>query len=130
MITVGNLKEYNKKKYRGKKIYVGRANRYLGKHITQSYVKASEKSIFGNPFTLRFNTRDEAIDKYEAYFVDRIKEDEEFRDEFIKLCKIAQKEDVILMCYCAPLRCHADVIKKYMEMTLENWSKGEIKCQG
>lgn len=67
-------------------------------------------SPFGNPYVIgRDGTRDEVIEKYKAYFLDRIENDESFRRQVESLkCKV-------LGCHCKPKRCHGDIIKDYLE---------------
>ena len=68
-------------------VYVGRPTRY------------------GNPFIIGVDgTRDEVVEMYEVYAR------EEFtREELLKL------RGLDLVCWCAPLRCHADVLVKLVE---------------
>ena len=64
---------------------------------------------FGNPFRLIADgTRDEVVDKYRAWFADRIR-DPVFRHQVEGL-----RNATALVCFCAPLRCHADVIVEYL----------------
>lgn len=61
-------------------------------------------SIFGNPFIIdRDGTRDEVIEKYEAYA--------RATPYLLKAIK-SLPEDAILGCYCSPNKCHGDVIIK------------------
>lgn len=84
-------------------------------------------TILGNPFThlppgkstqaqFFVETRDEAIDKYEEYFKEKIAaRDYSFLTELRRLYKMAKKGDVNLVCYCYPSRCHGEIIKKFIE---------------
>jgi len=86
-------------------------------------------SILGNPYThikdkqtkalFIVKTRDEAIDRYEAYFDRMYKGNAPFKyiiDEIYE--KYKNGEDVYLECYCKPERCHCDVIKEKLEKRL------------
>ena len=82
-------------------------------------VYVGRPSIFGNPFEIgKDGTRSEVIEKYEAYFVERFEKDNLFKAEFFKLVELARGSDLTLACWCCPQRCHAEVIKKYIEIEL------------
>lgn len=67
-------------------------------------------SLFGNPFRItETDTRRMVIANYEAYFLGKIKDDEWFRKQVVAL------RGKRLGCYCAPLRCHGDVIVKWLK---------------
>lgn len=59
---------------------------------------------FGNPFSINYtNTRDEVCDKFERWVVTQ--------PELILLAKrVLKGRD--LVCWCAPLRCHAETWKR------------------
>lgn len=58
-------------------------------------------SLFGNPYSLDDYSREEAIEKYEAYA----------RNNPRLLQAIKElSQDEILGCWCMPLRCHGEVI--------------------
>ena len=79
-------KVLNKKELRGpvaNSVYVGRP------------------SIWGNPFVIgKDGTRDEVIAKYESWLMQQ-------PALLAKLDRLAGKR---LICWCAPARCHADVL--------------------
>ena len=68
-------------------------------------------SIWGNPYShkidtiaeFRVETRDEAIAKFEAYFL--------ARPDLIQLAKRVLRGKV-LGCWCKPLACHGDVLAR------------------
>ncbi len=63
-------------------------------------------SVFGNPYTLALFSREEAIQKYEAY----VRADQALMKEIEAL-----PADAILGCWCKPQACHGDVILKIWE---------------
>lgn len=86
-------------------------------------------SILSNPFThikdkktlamFAVKTRDEAIDRYDAYFDRMYKGNAPFKfiiDEIYE--KYKNGEDIYLECYCKPERCHCDIIKEKLEKRL------------
>ncbi len=58
-------------------------------------------SKWGNPYIIgKDGNRDEVIDKYRLY-LDRSPH---------LLCAIGELKDRSLVCYCAPKRCHGDIL--------------------
>ena len=86
-------------------------------------------SILGNPYTdkpldktlaiYHVNTREEAIARYDSYFDMMYKGNKEYR-EMIDMLYLLYKngETIYLGCYCKPLPCHGDIIKKKLEQRL------------
>ena len=103
---------YNKYKFKGEGIYIGRP------------------SCLGNPFShlektkaeYKVSNRDEAVDLYEEWLRDQLKvKDGEVRKEMFRLYNKWQSDGKLhLICWCSPKRCHGDVIKKLM---LERYKK-------
>lgn len=86
-------------------------------------------SILGNPYThikdkstlasYVVRTRDEAIELYDHYFDVMYSGNIEYKkliDEIYE--KYKNGIDVYLECYCAPLRCHGDIIKEKLQKRL------------
>jgi Domain of unknown function (DUF4326) len=98
----------NKKAYKGVGVYIGRP------------------SVLGNPFThlkgktlAKFTvaTREESVRKYEEYFREKLFTDNTFKKEIESLKKeYLAGNDIHLICWCSPLSCHGDIIKKYLEV--------------
>ena len=77
-------------------VYIGRAGR-------------GQDGYFGNPFMLSAGqSRGSSLDKYRAYFYDRLKKDHEFRN------RINGLRGKTLGCFCKPYPCHGDVIAEYL----------------
>ena len=97
------IKVVNKKTYRGiDAVYVGRG------------------SALGNPFShlssskaqFRVATRDEAVDSYGPWLKAAIENDELVRKTFENLVGFYRDYGTLtLACWCAPKRCHAEVIR-------------------
>jgi hypothetical protein len=74
-------------------------------------------SIWGNPFSHKTGTlaqfivssREESISKYYEYFLNKVKNDEEFRNKTLAL------KGKVLGCFCKPLPCHGDIIVQFLE---------------
>ena len=88
-------------------------------------------SAVGNPYShtpysklAKFivSSRDEAIESYEKYMLDKIEsDDEEFMgaiDEMLEIYKDFGKLN--LCCWCKPKRCHGDYIKSYLDKRISN----------
>lgn len=62
-------------------------------------------------------SRREAVAEYEKSFYQKVKKKGAFRDEVIRIFRLAKKQDVYLMCCCKPMLCHGDIIYRFlMEM--------------
>ena len=91
--------------------YIGRGSA-LGNpytHITDKKTKAIYKAV----------DRDDAIEKYSHYFDLMYGSNLAFTnmvDAIYEMYKSGM--DVYLECYCAPLRCHGDIIKEKLEARL------------
>ena len=94
MIVINKKSAHNFKDY--EQIYIGRG------------------SIFGNPFRISENTsRKACIEKYKQYFRNRFKEDIKFKTAVLSL--VENHHDKALVCFCKPLPCHGDFIKRVVE---------------
>ena len=93
MITVGN------KHHGAKGIYVGRP------------------SPLGNPFAMQGEaTRAHAIRDYEAWLAEQLLDPcSPASIELHRLAALARKQDICLVCFCAPKACHANIIKRTIE---------------
>ena len=77
-------------------VYIGRAGR-------------GEDGYFGNPFSMRNGTsREDAVQKFQKCFIDRIEKDTEFTRRVLAL------KGKRLGCFCKPKACHGDVIADWL----------------
>ena len=71
--------------------------------IPPDAVYVGRPSDWGNPFLIgRDGTRDQVVDKYEIWLLNS--------SHILKIEELRGKD---LVCYCAPDRCHADVLLKH-----------------
>jgi hypothetical protein len=73
------------------------------------FVPVDRRTIFGNPFKIpRDGTREEVVEKYREWFMDRIAVDPGFRRAVMELrgCRLG--------CWCKPELCHGDVIAEWL----------------
>lgn len=92
-----------------------------GEKETAFYV--GRGSPLGNPFKVKPHgphERGETIPLYEQHLRERISAgDPNVRAELNRIYQHAREHDeTLLMCYCAPRACHADIIKKIIEEKL------------
>lgn len=116
MIKVVHCKDENEKDH----IYLGRPH------------------PLGNPYTHKEGTtapfvvgsRDEAVDLYEKWLLSQIKiGNQEVLMALSELKALALQNDIKLGCWCFPKRCHCDVVKKYVELSLEQLKRRKAENQ-
>lgn len=97
-------------------------NKY--KHTpTPNDVYIGRGSPYGNPYSHMSNTtalyrvanRDEAVDKYREYILEEREWNQELANNLNELAYKADGKDINLVCFCAPKRCHGDVLKELLE---------------
>jgi hypothetical protein len=77
-------------------VYIGRAGR-------------GEDGYFGNPFRIGCGiSREDAVQKFQKYFTDRIEKDSDFKGRVLAL------KGKRLGCFCKPKACHGDVIADWL----------------
>ncbi len=83
-------------------------------------IKVDRSSPLGNPFYMgNESLRDFVCDRYEAYF--NAPHPIIFNDELNRIVELAKTNDITLLCWCYPKRCHAETIKKYIDKILEGY---------
>lgn len=94
------------------------ANKRAGSHPSGVYV--GRGSPLGNPFVIgKDGDRDEVISKFKLHLLNRLHaKDAAVCGEMNRIWSLAKAGDVTLVCYCAPLRCHSEVIKAVVESKL------------
>lgn len=80
-------------------------------------VRVDRSSILGNPYRMELEKeRDNVCNLYESYFYENLGR---FSAELDRLISLALKYGRLrLFCWCAPKRCHAETIKKFIENKL------------
>ena len=72
----------------------------------------------GNPFPMRKESdRDKVCEQYEEWFNEKLsQQDPTVLNELRRLFVIGRSQGYLkLGCYCAPRRCHADTIAKFLK---------------
>lgn len=75
-------------------------------------------TALGNPFFMNGESmRDEVCDKYEVWFKRKTEaQDDAVMNQLRSLWMIGKRTGAVnLGCYCAPRRCHADTIARYLK---------------
>lgn len=78
-------------------------------------VYVGRPSVLGNPFEIgRDGDREEVIAKYEHWLKARLQNENSAQSQAIEQLANEVRVDgkVQLVCWCAPLRCHAEVIRE------------------
>lgn len=95
------------------------------KHIaTDNDVYVARPSSLGNPYShlpgtaeeFKVADRNEAIEKYRGWLETKITDPSAFGHEAVIAAMKMLSEESILVCWCKPKRCHADVV-------VEMWKK-------
>ena len=92
---------------------------------TENDIPIHRPSIFGSPYShlesdfpdaVKVSSRKEAVELYISYFLDKYKNNVEFKEAVDTMVE-AHKNciDINLLCYCSPHECHGDIIKKFIE---------------
>lgn len=82
-------------------VYIGRAGK-------------GQDGYFGNPFPLGSGeSRGSSLEKYRAYFLDRLATDPEFKR------RVHALKGKTLGCFCKPHPCHGDIIAEYLDSSDE-----------
>lgn len=74
-------------------------------------------TALGNPFFMKDESmRNEVCDKYELWFAQKIEnQDPRVMEQLRSLWKHGKSTGTLnLGCYCAPKRCHADTIARFL----------------
>jgi hypothetical protein len=97
---------------------------YSSRYAQRRAVYVGRPSKWGNPFPVpRESMRDEAIAKYERHTATRLINGALTSEDFKEL------DGKDLMCFCAPKRCHGDVILKLHGMSHEqriDWANATL----
>lgn len=79
-------------------------------------VRIHRNSPLGNPFKmLDESMRDEVCNKYHTYFYHQLEVHGPVLKEVTRIQELLNKFGIVrLFCWCAPKRCHGEIIKKFI----------------
>ena len=79
-------------------------------------------SSLGNPYKFSYDCgaeRERVIEQYRNWLYRKLNQlNSEVTKEMERLYQIAKSGDLILLCWCVPKKCHAEVIKEVLEFWL------------
>lgn len=116
MIIVANVKTYRigDAAPGATVVYIGRA------------MPGRPGSVLGNPFKLqRGESREACLLKYRRWLRDLPADSPQWQ-EIARLVEIARNGDLVLLCWCAPEKCHGDHLKEVIEEGLKRPQISEI----
>ncbi len=99
----------------------------VNKRSGRGGVYIGRPSPLGNPFThlearsraeVRVGSRAEAIARYGSWLDEQLAAATPARAVYERLLSQARRGDLTLVCWCAPLSCHGDVLKARLERDL------------
>ena len=84
-------------------------------------IYVDRRSVLGNPYPDRDGkSRDLVCDRYEDHFTYKSRTDNRFQRELGRLLAIYEYHGKLrLFCWCAPKRCHAETIKRWLERHIQ-----------
>lgn len=89
--------------------------------------KVGRPSPLGNPFKITLkDTRTKVIAQYREWLLKKLETSNPTSKAFMALVHHYRKEgELVLICWCKPSACHADVIKEFIEETVKvmGWSR-------
>lgn len=89
-------------------------NKRAEPHRRGEYV--GRPSLLGNPYQIgKDGDHTEVIQKYRCWLWEQLKQRSPVHAKLIKLRNQSSISDLALVCWCAPLPCHANVIKGCLE---------------
>ena len=85
----------------------------VNKHHGSSGVYVGRPTVLGNPYTLQVYTRTDAIARYRIWLRQQWQRHGEVHAALLQLARRYKAcEQLTLVCWCAPRRCHAEVIRE------------------
>ena len=95
------------------RITIGKAKRGLGS-LSPGQAYVASPSALGNPFVVgRDGSRQEVISKYRRWLWERLQEPGSPQErELRRLLERARGGELALLCWCHPLPCQAEVVRR------------------
>lgn len=83
-------------------------------NLTCSRIYIGRPSVYGNPIRLSAGEpRGATLERYEVYLRSQCKHGGTLKNAILKLAeRVARGENIELECFCAPLGCHGDLLRK------------------
>jgi hypothetical protein len=104
---------------RGRKKRAGAVRFSIGRKSSGTGPGCIDAHALGNPFGVKPHgpyTREESITKYEVWLEAKIlRHDDAVCASLNEIWRAAKQGSVELECFCKPLACHGDVVKRVVE---------------
>ncbi|MGE3537773.1 MAG: DUF4326 domain-containing protein [Candidatus Tectimicrobiota bacterium] len=85
----------------------------VNKHQDSHGIYVGRPTVLGNPYTLKVYTRTDAIERYRIWLRQQWQRQGEVQAELLQLARQYHERGALtLVCWCAPRRCHAEVIRE------------------
>jgi hypothetical protein len=98
-------------------IYIGRLRRDRG-------ISVARPTPLGNPFEIgKPYERVEAIARYRDWIPAELDRNPKARKQLDRIIEAARASDVVLLCWCAPLPCHAEIVAELAQASLPSNSE-------
>ena len=95
-------------------VYIGRPGVVFVDGVRYPPANHPSSKLFSNPFKIAASSsRDQVVENFRKYALERMKIDAEFRKGVFGL------KGKVLGCWCAPLKCHGDILKEIAETLTE-----------
>lgn len=89
---------------------------YVGRNTSYKPEYGLDFSILGNPYTTRQHSREDAVALYRQWLTQRDSyATPQGRALELLRERLGEGEKLALVCWCAPLACHGDVIRVRLE---------------
>jgi hypothetical protein len=93
--TMGQINIVNKHQGASAGVYVGRP------------------TLLGNPYRVQSDAREQAVQRYRAWLRRQWQIGGEVKEALLELARAyKERDEITLICWCAPRRCHAEVIRE------------------
>ena len=102
--------------------------RIVNKHQSaRAGVYVGRPTLFGNPYRVQSETREQAVQQYRAWLRRQWQRGGAVKEALRALARAyIERDELTLLCWCAPRRCHAEVIR---EAVLGIVQHGLVKSQ-
>jgi hypothetical protein len=82
-------------------------------HGASSGVYVGRPTLLGNPSRVQRDAREQAVQRYRAWLRRQWQVGGEVKEALLELARAyTERDELTLICWCAPRRCHAEVIRE------------------
>jgi hypothetical protein len=81
-------------------------------HSTSVGVYVGRPTLLGNPYHVQHDGREQAVERYRAWLRRQWQGGGAVKEALLELARAyKERDELTLLCWCAPQRCHAEVIR-------------------